>query len=324
METQPESVPSAVAPLPPLEPRFLALRLVYEWLDGPVTDANPGSIWHGAWGAAVDSVACAVRQDTCHGCWMLQHCAAVSLASVKQGTAGVVEGAGPHGFVLRGISGWGLETDGTLEVEVTLLSPATQYLALFLVAAERLGAMGLGKARRRLRLLRVVESDLVALPRSVREESGALQSGPLRTWDDLKPLSLKGWVRLALPAGAILVAGNQTLIQPTLLDIIRLLRRRVRLVCQERNLDAALVPEADMLAWLSQTETRVRVFEPFHASRWSSRQRQRHPQTGVQGYLEVEGASLAPIEPWLRLGQVLGLGKGTSMGLGRLEVTPLA
>lgn len=82
-------------PVPPEDLTFLALTLTYELLDGPVTDPHPGSVWHGTWGKAVDLVACAVRQATCHGCWMIGQCPAVALANAKQGPDGPVAEAVP-------------------------------------------------------------------------------------------------------------------------------------------------------------------------------------------------------------------------------------
>lgn len=54
-------------------------------------------------------------------------------------------------------------------------------------------------------------------------------------------------------------------------------------------------------------------------SRWSSRQRQQMPLGGVVGMWALHG-ELAPLMPWLLLGEWLHLGKAATMGLGAYRV----
>lgn len=58
-------------------------------------------------------------------------------------------------------------------------------------------------------------------------------------------------------------------------------------------------------------------------ARWSSRQRQEMPLGGVTGTWALQG-ELAPLMPWLHLGEWLHLGKAATMGLGgyRVEEAP--
>lgn len=316
-----EECPPAHPPEPPDFLTFLALTLTYESLDGPVTDLHPGSVWHGAWGKAVDTVACAVRQPNCHGCWMVSQCPAVALAAAKPGQHGPVAEASPPAFILRDLRGLDGGRGSLVEVDITLLAPATQHLPMLLLAAEHVGESGLGKERRRLRLVRTVESQGTSGPRVLREDRGPLQSLSVRSWRELEPLLLDGPVRLAFPRGAVLMSDRHPLTHPSLRDILRLLRRRVRLLCSERGLEEELTPECELLDWVRTVDILGASYEVHRASRWSARQRQRHPQDGVRGHLVVNGPDLVQIEPWLRLGQVLGVGKGTSFGLGRFEVT---
>ena len=56
--------------------------------------------------------------------------------------------------------------------------------------------------------------------------------------------------------------------------------------------------------------------------RYSARQEQELPQGGVLGRWVWTGA-VAPLLPWLLLGQWLHVGKGATAGLGRYRVLPL-
>jgi len=320
-----EDPPVQTAPgLPPRELAFLPLTLSYDLVDGPVDDPNPGSIWHGAWGKALDRVGCAVRQETCHGCWMVAQCPSVALGATKAGQAGPVAEAPPTSFVLGGMRGLDGSAGGRVEIDLTLLVPATLHLPTLVLAAEEVGRAGLGKSRRRLHLREIAESSRLAHPTRLRVANGPLSLPSPRDWTHLSPLPTTGRIRLGLPDGAILIADRQRMSELTLPALVRLIRRRVRLLCDQRHLDAALPSETALVQEAHRISVLASSSRTFHASRWSSRQRQRHPQRGLAGFLEVRGESLAGIEPWLRIAQVTGVGKGTSLGLGRLEISSLS
>lgn len=59
------------------------------------------------------------------------------------------------------------------------------------------------------------------------------------------------------------------------------------------------------------------------ANRTSARTGQRHPIGGVVGSVIYAGDAIAEMMPWLRLAEVLGVGKHATFGNGRVEVTPL-
>lgn len=59
-------------------------------------------------------------------------------------------------------------------------------------------------------------------------------------------------------------------------------------------------------------------------SRFSRRQQERLKIGGIVGWATFRGADLSPFVPLLRLMEVVHVGKLSSMGLGRLEVEPLA
>ncbi|MCA9530163.1 MAG: CRISPR system precrRNA processing endoribonuclease RAMP protein Cas6 [Myxococcales bacterium] len=62
------------------------------------------------------------------------------------------------------------------------------------------------------------------------------------------------------------------------------------------------------------------TFERYQTGRWSSRQKRRHPVTGMTGQLTVEGdlTELAPLLAWCAR---VGIGKGAALGLGGYELT---
>ncbi len=56
--------------------------------------------------------------------------------------------------------------------------------------------------------------------------------------------------------------------------------------------------------------------------RWSSRQGRKHALHGWEGSAEYSGAVLAEFEPLMRVAQLVGIGKATSFGHGRVTFEP--
>jgi hypothetical protein len=174
------------------------------------------------------------------------------------------------------------------------------------------------------RLVDLACIDAGGLATSVRDDDGRL---------------LPHSARLALPAGPMAAAGTAHLhfhtplrlqhdgrpLRPAELGprklVADLLRRcnlmlDLHLGIRPAPFDApALVAHA---ATLADDRADLRWRED---ARYSSRQRQQLPLGGVLGRWTLQG-DLAPLLPWLWLGQWLHLGKGATMGLGgyRLEV----
>lgn len=82
--------------------------------------------------------------------------------------------------------------------------------------------------------------------------------------------------------------------------------------------DEASVPHLRALA--ATVRTLHRDLRAQHFDRHSKETDQRHPLHGLIGSLTVEGP-LFPLLPSLRVAEVIGVGKSTSFGLGRLRIT---
>ncbi len=79
----------------------------------------------------------------------------------------------------------------------------------------------------------------------------------------------------------------------------------------------ALADAADRVRTVGAEVRRVEV------TRRSSRTGERHPLGGVVGAAVYEGPDVAAAIPWLRLAEVLGVGKHAAFGHGRVVVEVL-
>ncbi|MDZ7816540.1 MAG: CRISPR system precrRNA processing endoribonuclease RAMP protein Cas6 [Planctomycetota bacterium] len=63
----------------------------------------------------------------------------------------------------------------------------------------------------------------------------------------------------------------------------------------------------------------ARKYHPATVSRYSARQKREIPLRGVIGSIECEG-DIGALEPLLRAGEYIGVGKNTAFGLGRIKL----
>ena len=277
----------------------------------------PGSAFRGAFGHAFKRVVCALRRQACETCLLRPHCIYVKVfeTPVTSGreNRGITTHA-PHPFVLEPPldSRTAYQPGETLEAGLVLVGKALEFLPYFVCAMESMGRRGLGRGRGRMRLkeircngTRVYDDEsrkLTKAPQEVLLRSGA---GGSATLEFLTPLRLK--------------VRNRYTDSPGFQDLVENLVARVEALARFHTDEGAVPGGAEALSTARSVRIRRSELRWFDWERYSTRQRCRMKLGGVVGRMSVEGP-LDALWPWLRLGELVHVGKGTSFGLGRYAI----
>lgn len=288
--------------------------------------AYAGSAWRGALGHALKRTVCVTREPVCDRCLLYTSCtyAYVFETPPAPGASKMRKyNAVPHPFVLRVPVGQERRyPEGSLlELGMTVFGRANAQLPYLIHAFQALGRDGLGKARSRLALTHVAQEEPAAAGkrRMLYEPGGAFTAPTVESpaipdppggcsIDFLTPLRLK-------------VDGHNTRAENLAFPMLfgNLLRRISMLTAfhTETPLEtdfAGLMAEAREV---SIAEADLRWME---WTRYSSRQKTTMQMGGLVGRIRIDLAGHERLWPYLYLGQWTHAGKGTSMGLGRLEI----
>lgn len=313
---------------------YRALTFIIEAIDDISLPPYKGAALRGGFGSAFRRVVCALRRNDCDGCLLKAQCVYAYIFETAPPKDTGIMGAGsyarvPHPFVIEPpLDGERVFRPGeTLSFGLVLVGRAVEYLPYFIYAFEDLGRSGLGKGRGKFRLARVEECGAAVYSSDEKRLScGAVRELPLA------PSLLKGGCR---QAGALPCAGGVTLRFLTPLRIVsddspaaelpfhllvRNLLRRVGLLYHFHCGGAE--PSWDHLALIEKSMDVAVVHNDLRWwdwDRYSTRQHARIKMGGVVGEVTY-GGDMAPFMPLLKAGEVLHLGKGTSMGLGKYQI----
>lgn len=201
-----------------------------------------------------------------------------------------------------------------LDLAVLLLRPDTARVGVVIAALEEVGRRGLGRGRGRLELVAVEDS----LGDVVWKEGEVLRSpqpDPVLQVGGAGPWTLRTRTPLHLVRGGGLVA------RPIAVDLVVAAARRLVALAwvygEPPDLD---LRELERAAVADLTGAPVGDWHERLGERWSERQRRRHPVRGVLGSIPL-APTAAPYIELLAQALRFGLGKGTALGLGQLDLT---
>lgn len=284
-----------------------------------------GSALRGAFGHAFKEISCAVRRATCEGCLLARQCAYARVFEtpvVGGGERGITTFA-PHPFVLEPPLDERTEyaPGERIEFGLVLIGRALDLLPHCIYAVERMGERGLGKGRGRARLLEV-RRDVAVIYRSgegiVREAAGEDSVSPYPS----SPSRLPEKIALSFLTPFRIKVHNRLTDSPTFADVVESLVSRVESLAKWHLPSSNGFDGGPALAAARQAGVLATDLKWLDWERYSARQETRMKMGGVVGRMEVEGVTEA-LRPWLALGELIHVGKGTSFGLGRYRVEGL-
>ena len=287
-----------------------------------------GSVFRGIFGAGLRRLVCVAGTAPCQACLLQQTCLYVALFDPPP-PAGYADAAkfrqAPRPYILNPplTTRQTFHPGDTLDFDLVLLGPAIEALPYFIQLFYDQGRRGLGRERGRFALLRVDQ---------VRDgKTELIYEGASRT--------LYAWEPEPQPE---LVSGSGANQDSTVtLEFFTPLRLKEKgdlvteltfpllweRLWQRLNLLAAFYgyheQRAD-LARLSAAAETVRLQENrlswYDWQRYSSRQRELMKLGGLKGRITFRG-DLRHFLPYLRLGEMVNLGQGTTFGLGHYRLT---
>ncbi len=122
-------------------------RFTFELLDGHPSASFSGSAWRGALGWSLQKLFCRQGDGICPGCACQSGCPYNELYEQHSRESGFADP--PRPYVLFPLPS---ATNGLLQVEITLIGPGCFFLPYIAAALEMAGNNGLGKGRDRRRL----------------------------------------------------------------------------------------------------------------------------------------------------------------------------
>lgn len=312
-----------VAPSPPLEPFLTYARFRFHLRVKTLMVLPPykGAVFRGAFGNRLKRLVCVAPRTDCRDCLVHARCLYLTLFE-PQPPSGYADAGkfrqAPRPYVLnppltpRQV----FHPGEILDFELVLIGPAIDALPYFIHIFQELGQKGLGPERGRYALLQV----------EVWQNGGAV---PLYAHDTFFAH------RFAVESGPPVMPGDDAVTAVTL-ELLTPMRLKVRgdlatsltfLLFWEhlsRRLDllAAFYGQAGGgVAWsvlgsrAATIATQTDRLQWYDWERYSRRQQESMKLGGLQGTITFRG-NLGPFLPYLRLGEHLHVGQGTTFGLG--------
>ncbi len=298
-----------------------------------------GSTLRGGFGTAFRRVVCALKKTDCGDCLLKGRCVYAYVFESQPEEEVHVFGrvrSIPRPFVLEPPEDKRTVYDigETLQFNLILVGRATDYLPYFVYAFEELGRTGIGRGRGRFRL-EDVSVQTSGPPRSVYrpEEGRLLHTHPSildltdAIMEVISPTGVEPSASLTLrfETPTRLKYQRRLTIEPHFHVLIRQLLRRLFLLwyfhCGGR--DEAEPFRRDYHRLIIEKAKEVQLTRAD--LRWYDWQRYSHRQGTMMrlGGFVGEATYTGPVSqfiPFLRAGQILHLGKGTTFGLGRFTL----
>jgi hypothetical protein len=278
-----------------------------------------GSLLRGQFGSALRRTACITKAKTCAGCPLLATCPYPAIFETPAPAAHELQkfSAVPNPYVIEPppLGTRAVAAGDTLAFNMVLIGRALDQLPLIAYALARALREGLGAERARGELHDVqwegaagFESVWDASAARLRPHAPALEvpafaGGTQARLEITTPLRLQDNGRPLRPHE---LAPRK---------LITALVRRAALLFEFHAARPGLGAHAPLLARHAEMLSDTRDLTWHDWSRYSSRQKQSMTLGGVLGTWTLRG-DLAPLLPWLWLGQWLHAGKNATMGMG--------
>ncbi|HRQ45120.1 MAG TPA: CRISPR system precrRNA processing endoribonuclease RAMP protein Cas6 [Candidatus Goldiibacteriota bacterium] len=305
-------------------------RFVYEAANEGRLPGFKGSTIRGAFGMALRGMSCAAGiSSDCRKCMLFENCIyALTFESVNKpeknsGKFLDVYEYIPHPFTVSDKSAGkrDYKKGEKLEFEMMLVEPFIEKLPYYVYAFKNAAQMGLGKDKG-------IKFKLV----SVRGKNGA------DIYDPDKDSFDQSYAENIVSAESVMAGSVVNKITVEMLSPVRIksnekitekldfkifmtaLLRRASGIASHYADVSVNVGAAEYLKDAEKVKTAADNTYWHDWERYSNRQKTKMNMGGVMGKIEFEGKELKKYLPLIRLGEVIKVGKGTSMGLGEYRV----
>lgn len=280
-----------------------------------------GSLWHSVFGKALKEISCFSPGLMCADCMFLHSCDYSYLfAGVRPPQAELMTKYQtipvPYVFRIEQVNDEiQFSSEQMLEVPLVLIGESVQRFAVILRAMHKAGLDGLGKQRKPIQLVQVLQKT----SRQIHVISGeGGNKGILPCKEQPVPAVPQTVLFKLLTPYKPIGKGKP----PVSIDIGRFLMQIIRRISllQYFYTDQRLNADFVYLKTLTENIVTAQDIVYIKSGRYSARHGEVIDTSGFIGEFEMSMAGREDLWPYMHLGQWLHLGKNASMGFGRYEV----
>lgn len=290
----------------------------------------PGSVIHGVLGYALKDYSCVVAHRNCKNCYLVNECnyGMIFESPLPEGTQRMkLYPQAPHPIKLT-VYPWDkavLREGEHLTITITLYGKATVSLLMVLLSLERAFAEGIGRRSKGVRGSAVILS-LTDCLRNRRYDWVSLKANyqnpiSVQPLSDIIITPCASEISMRFKSPLKIVTEGRVNFNPSVRDVAANILRRLGNLHYFYERRELRLDFEKILTDAEGTEFESHL-QKVSAIRYSSRQSQTISVAGLVGDIEIKNIS-DDLAQLLLLGQSLGVGKSTTMGLGDYEVRKL-
>ncbi len=300
--------------------QFTALRVVLRPLEAASVPRYKGAMVRGAFGRAFRRVVCSFPARDCCDCVLSSACPWQLVFNTPRPPDSTIMRryeTVPHPYVIEPPENDAVVValDEELTFGLGLVGRAARYLPYFLLSFEEMASRGMGAGRARFRVVAVTSQD-----RLIYDPVSATVQPPVPQRLDFSPVDSACRVRISfITPTRITYQGQMARCLPFHV-LFRSLVRRIGLLAYFHD-EPLTIDYRGLIEQSRAVAVSEQQLAPVRWRRFSGRQGRVLEVDGFTGTAVYEG-ELGPLLPFLRAGELLHVGKGTSFGMGkyRLEV----
>lgn len=293
-------------------------------LDDATLPPYKGSTFRGAFGSALKSVVCAVRERECVSCLLASRCVyarTFELNTSKQ-TARQRTAALPHPYVIEPPldSNTRFCAGQSFDFSLLLFGDGNDFLPYFIYAFEVMGEKGVGKAVSGKRSRYTLDSVLINDEEIFTKDTRTMQSPALHkiAVPELQMTDQVGTLNLRLITPLRLKSDNTFAAELPFHILIRAALRRISSLFEAYGEGEPALDYRGLVTAAKKIESVHAMLHWQEWERWSNRQEKTMLMGGMMGSITYQG-QIAPFIPLLELSKELHLGKQSSFGLGLID-----
>lgn len=279
-----------------------------------------GSTIRGGFGVTFKKVVCAIKRTECPECLLYKSCIYPYIfetpppedSEILKKYAKI-----PHPFIIEPP----LETkrdykEGEeLNFKLILIGKAIDYLPYFIYTFNELGNAGIGQGRGRFELVSVKEENSGSIIYSEKDKT--LHKFEAVVFKDRNIPAPLLTINFITPAR--LLFKEDLILDIEFHHIIRALLRRLSSLSYFHCGERLEVDFKGLIEKAKEIRCKDRKLYWYDWERYSNRQKTKMSLGGFKGSITFEG-DISLFAPFLRLGEIVHIGKGTAFGLGKYEI----
>lgn len=308
---------------------FLNLKLTIEAQDHIELPVFSGSTFRGLLGHELKRAAC-LTGESCERCREPGDCIYHYLFETQAPpTNDPIRGSRevPRPFILIPPTvGRVLPAGQQADLALRIIGRATEYLSYFLYAIEQAGSRGIGRERRRFRLVKVSQIARPDNPPNVFYEVGSTGGGRYVSEpaqgslnQALRPLRLGRECEIRFLTPTRLKHRGQLVETPEFHVLVRALLTRLGILIGAHGKELLKLKYREIVKLAESATHDAQNVRWLDWQRYSNRQKRKMKMGGFVGRVVYRG-DIEPFAPLLAAGELLNVGKGTTFGLGSFLV----